>query len=301
MLGLKRGIVELNGNDNDRDAYTNEKGSFIQNILKSNKSLTCKTGIFHWYGYIQPFEERIKLIKEAKYDYLMLWWEDETYPNFIDRSELMKIVSGYDLKLDNIHLPFDDANILWSENKIERQSQTYKIIKWLHECKKSGANTVVMHNTQGNNHNFKYSKGYDSFNDIIKTAENIKIKVAFENTQMFNYTDFILNEFKSDYAGFCYDSSHDFINGQSCGEILSKWKERLFAVHLSDNDGTSDNHWIPGKGHVDWKKIIDIIKQTDCKSFSMETYPFEAEKELPPFEFLIKARENLLTIIKDDK
>jgi len=121
--------------------------------------------------------------------------------------------------------------------------------------------------------------------------------VAFENTQMFHYTDFILREFDSKYSGFCYDSSHDFVKGQSFGEILDKWKNKLFCVHLSDNDGTCDRHWIPTKGHVNWEKIINIVKRTNCKSFSMETYPFEEEKNSAAIEFLKKAKESLISVL----
>lgn len=256
-----------------------------------------KIGIFGWYGYIQPFETRISSIKEAEFDYVMIWWEDEFYPNYINRRSLMKIVNSYELNLDNIHLPFDDVNLLWSKNNTERRRQTDIFVKWLHECKESGADTVVMHNSQGMDVKLNYGEGFASFNEIINAAEDIKLRIAFENTRMFEYTEFVLNEFKSDYVGFCYDSSHDFIKGQSFGEILKRWKSKLFAVHLSDNDGTFDYHWISGNGHVDWEQIIGIIKETDIKSFSMETYPFNTEKSMEPLDFLVKARDSLKLII----
>ncbi len=253
-----------------------------------------KTGIFNWYGYIQPFEERIELIKKAGYDYVMLWWDDEIYPRFIDRRELVKIVGDYGLMLDNVHLPFEDTNLLWSEDINERNKKTEQVIRWMHECRECGVETIVMHTTHGGNLVLNHSVGYDSFEKITKVAEDIKLMISLENTRVFRYTDFLLSEIDSDYIGFCYDSSHDFVNGESMGEILNKWKNRLFSVHLSDNDGLCDRHWIPGKGHVDWKRIIPIIKKTGCKSFSMEAYPFEEEKELAPFDFLMKARDNLL-------
>jgi sugar phosphate isomerase/epimerase len=256
-----------------------------------------KIGIFHWFGYILPFEERIKLIKQAGYDYVMLWWEDESYPYTINRMKFNEVLKSYDLKLDNVHLPFDNINNLWSEESYNRNNEIYVLKKWLNECKKSGVDTVVMHTTQGNNNNFNYNLGYESFKSLINEAENIDIKIALENTQMFEYTDFILKEISSSNVGFCYDSSHDFVNGGSCGEILQKWKEKLIAVHLSDNDGLCDRHWIPGKGHVDWKKIINMIKQTNIKSYSMETYPFELEKDLEPHDFLEKAKKDLRTVV----
>ena len=62
-----------------------------------------KTGIFHWYGYILPLEERIEQIKQAGFDYVMLWWEDEVYPYTISKMEFINIINNYDLKLDNVH------------------------------------------------------------------------------------------------------------------------------------------------------------------------------------------------------
>ncbi len=256
-----------------------------------------KTGIFNWFGYIMAIEERIKLIKQAGYDYVMLWWEDEYYPYKVDRREFNKILGSYDLKLDNVHLPFENTNNLWSESSEERNNHVNMIKRWLYECRDSGVNTTVLHVTEGKEKNFDYSLVYDSFSKIIKEAEKTGIKVAVENTQMLNYTEFILKEIDSPNLGFCYDSSHDFVNGSSFGEILDRWQNKLIAVHLSDNDGLCDRHWIPGKGHVKWDRIISVIKNTNIKSYSMETYPFESEKNMLPIDFLIKARKNLEEIL----
>ena len=255
-----------------------------------------KIGIFNWYGYVEPFEKRVEQIKKAGYDHLMLWWEDESYPKHIDRRDFIKIVKSYDLNLDNIHLPSEGINTLWSDG-MDRIKKVDEIRKWMDECKESGAETVVLHPTNGIGITLNNSMGYKSFEKIVYEAEDIKLKVAIENTRMLNYLEFIFEEFKSDFAGLCYDSSHDFINGQSCGDILEKWKHRLFCVHLSDCDGIDDWHWIPGKGIVDWNKIIPIIKESDCKRFSMETYPYESEKELTSLEFIEKAREGILKLL----
>lgn len=255
-----------------------------------------KIGIFHWYGYVEPFEQRIKQIKETGYDYLMLWWEDETYPRFLDRRELIRIVNSYDLNLDNVHLPFNNINNLWLEGS-GRQNEIDEIKKMLNECKDCGAETVVLHATKGKSISLNNSLGYKSFNEIINEAENIKLNLAIENTQMQSYLKFILDEFQSDYVGLCYDSSHDFVQGQSSGDILDYYKDRLFCVHLSDCDGIIDKHWTPGKGIVNWKRIIDVIKNTDCKSFSMETYPSDEEKNLAAKEFLYKAKNSLIKVL----
>lgn len=254
-------------------------------------------GIFNWYGYVEAFEKRVKEIKEAGYDHLMLWWEDETYPEFIDRREFIKIVKSYDLKLDNVHLPSDGINTLWFEGS-DRIKKVDEIRRWMNECRESGAEMVVLHSTSGIGIALDKSMGYKSFEKIIGEAEDIKLKVAVENIRMLKYLDFVLEEFISDYAGLCYDSSHDFIEGQSCGGILERWKDRLFCLHLSDCDGISDKHWIPGKGIVDWRKIIGIIKETECKNISMEIYPDQSEKIPASHDFIKSARKNILELIQ---
>ena len=251
-----------------------------------------KTGIFNWFGYVMPVEERLKLIKEANFDNVMLWWEDESFPYFNDKKTFVSMAREFGLGVDNIHLPYDDCNLLWSDNIADREKHINQVLKWLDGCKESGADKVVMHTNRSsisslsNGNSVDFGKGYKSFEKIVFLAEDIKIKIAIENTKQFRYTDFILTEFKSNYLGFCYDSSHDFINGESKGEILKKWKDRLFCVHLSDNDGLEDRHWLPKKGIVDFKSIVDIIKETSCDSLSMEVYPSEDEKHLTPTEFL---------------
>ena len=36
-----------------------------------------KFSIFSWFGFPIPMEERFKLIKEAGFDGVLLWWSDE--------------------------------------------------------------------------------------------------------------------------------------------------------------------------------------------------------------------------------
>lgn len=251
-----------------------------------------KSGIFNWFGYVLPIEERLRLIKEANFDNIMLWWEDESFPQFKDKKTFVSLANEFGLGVDNIHLPYEDCNLLWSDTVSDRERYINELLKCIEGCKASGANKVVMHTNRGsissvsNGYAVDFINGYKAFEKIVLLAEDIKIKIAVENTKKFKYTEFILTEFNSDYLGFCYDSSHDFINGESKGEILRKWKNRLFCVHLSDNDGLDDRHWLPTKGIVDFKSIVDIIKDTTCDSLSMEVYPSKEEKQLTPKEFL---------------
>jgi sugar phosphate isomerase/epimerase len=41
--------------------------------------------------------------------------------------------------------------------------------------------------------------------------------------------------------------------------------ERLFIVHLQDNDGFGDCHWIPFRGAIDWNNVIGFLKLANYK------------------------------------
>lgn len=254
-------------------------------------------GIFNWFGYVMSIDKRLEIIKKTGFDKVMLWWEDEDYPYLTKRQDLIKKVKKYDLGLDSIHLPSTDNNALWSDSNSERLSYLDNVLRWMYECKKAGAEILVSHITDDDKLTFKKSNGYKSFEKIISFAEEIDIKLSAENTKMNEYLEFILDEFDSKNLGICYDSSHDFVQGQSKGRLLNKYKDRLFCVHLSDNDFTCDRHWLPGNGDIDYTDIVKIIKESKCNCFSMEVYPFGEEKALTPEEFLLKAKKSIENII----
>jgi sugar phosphate isomerase/epimerase len=57
--------------------------------------------------------------------------------------------------------------------------------------------------------------------------------------------------------GFCYDTGHNLINK---GDFISKLKNKLNLIHLSDNDGIKDSHIGLGKGILDLNDIKDLVK-----------------------------------------
>lgn len=65
----------------------------------------------------------------------------------------------------------------------------------------------------------------------------------------------------SDYIGFCYDSSHDQIDGPRNMELLCRQSNNLTAVHLSDRIREFVDHVIPGEGFINFDEILPLLKQ----------------------------------------
>ncbi|MDY7010940.1 MAG: sugar phosphate isomerase/epimerase [Planctomycetota bacterium] len=96
-------------------------------------------------------------------------------------------------------------------------------------------------------------------------CRNLGVRLAVENrprpSHTYAFFDALFNEFDGDYLGFCYDSGHAILTEQA--DLIVRHSRRLIATHLHDNDGSGDQHRLPGQGKADWPSIINAMKQAD--------------------------------------
>lgn len=60
--------------------------------------------------------------------------------------------------------------------------------------------------------------------------------------------------------GMNYDPSHLFPMGEMPQVVIYELGERIFHTHFSDNDGTNNAHWRPGKGKIDWRAVLQALQ-----------------------------------------
>ena len=135
--------------------------------------------------------------------------------------------------------------------------------------------------------------------ELLPEAEKCGVTICIENIwSRINTPDRLLqlkSYFDTPYLGFCYDAGHanlmtngkDYPEGSAnkvwgtFGEtpdwndpILEKMLPHIVNCHLHDNDGRSDQHKLCGKGSVDWKKVVSLLKTAprlrnmQCESLS---------------------------------
>jgi sugar phosphate isomerase/epimerase len=89
-------------------------------------------------------------------------------------------------------------------------------------------------------------------------------------------------------VGICWDVGHANISGYKQSEQLEILKGKLDVLHIHDNLGKVDQHFIPFFGVVDWENVGKALRDIDFKGvFSLEV---EAPKKLPDpyFEEMFK-------------
>lgn len=110
-----------------------------------------------------------------------------------------------------------------------------------------------------------------SLNELCKKHQ---IKVALENLCPGKATDVLeqmLEIANPDYIGFCYDSSHDQVDGPRPFALLEKWKHRMITVHISDRIKPFTDHVTIGEGFIHFDEMVEILKTIDLEfPFLME-------------------------------
>ncbi len=131
----------------------------------------------------------------------------------------------------------------------------------LDNLSKFGVKIVCMHLTSKSEAPTPNKIGLKRIKKIVEYAKSKNIKVAFENTKIYGYLEYVFDNLNYDNMGVCYDSGHchcHFNDRFSWG----KFKNKIFAVHLHNNDKTDDLHLLPfdKKGTINWAELITQLK-----------------------------------------
>ena len=91
------------------------------------------------------------------------------------------------------------------------------------------------------------------------------MKIAFENTKIKGYLEYIITNINRDNVGVCLDIGHSHAHFDDDFNF-ELFKDKIFAIHVHDNDGTADQHLIPGDGNINWNYYIEGLKKANYKA-----------------------------------
>lgn len=200
--------------------------------------------------------DTIDAIQKAGFQYVFIqWYNREWNPT---QEEQLAYIRRKGLHVIFAHLGYQNINDLWLDTEdgnhlVERYKNDIRI------CKENRIPMVIMHLT-GKSDAPKYNEmGIKRLREIVEYAKSLDIKVAFENTKHKGYLEYVTENIKDENAGICFDAGHYHVYFDDDLDF-TKWKDRIFAVHLHDNDKSGDLHLIPFDGTIDWQKIIAELK-----------------------------------------
>lgn len=221
-----------------------------------------------WFGYPLELDTRLRLISEAGFKSVLLWWAAEsTFEPPVP--EKVETAAKHGLLVENAHLQFSGVNSLWEEGA-EGEHYCLELIGLIAEAGIYGVPTLVVHLTRTSTPPGPNELGYSRFMRLIEAAERANVTLAFENLKRADRLYDFMEQAGSEKAGVCFDAGHNncfFKENRVCRDFAS----RIKAVHLHDNNGKKDQHLIPFDGTVDWSMIrAELMDSAYTGAWSLE-------------------------------
>lgn len=168
------------------------------------------------------------------------------------------------LKLLDLHGSAGQEKCWWSQREYERLAGVDLVSNRIRMTEQLGGGTVVMHVPllpEGVETTPDYDPLRRSLDALTPVTRKCGIPLALENMphDNFHLLDKLLAEYGPDVIGICYDCGHGNIGLGRGLDHMETLKARLAAVHLHDNDGVGDKHWVPFTGTVDARRLSRLL------------------------------------------
>ena len=251
--------------------------------------------------------EEYKLITEAGYDavdYNGLCTEPETGLFALSDAEFERellsdraAIESAGLEICQIHgvWPYDDTKPEKWESKFQAMIRSIRAAAIL------GSRYVVVHPVMP----YGWEKSPDHEKDVRENIEYMKmlvpyakgygVKIALENMPC-PYVPCgpveelvkCIDEVNSPYLVACLDVGHATTLGTDAGDAVRMLGNRLHCLHIHDNDGKRDLHWLPYYGVTNWQNFTSALKEIEYKgvitletsvSYKMKSLPESLKKE----------------------
>ena len=235
--------------------------------------------------------ETIDAIKNAGFKNVFLEWYNKDWE--VNQEEQLKYAKEKGLNIIFAHLGYQNIDDLWIDEEtgiVDRYKNDIKI------CYKNNIPMVIMHLTSKSEAPMYNVVGLKRVKEICDYAKSLNVKVAFENTKIKGYLNYVIENIKNDNVGICFDSGHFHAHFHDDLDF-DKFKNRIFAIHLHDNDQSKDRHLLPFDGTIDWNNLINKLKESNYDGpVTLEIHHFRDYKDIPLDEFYKKGYEIALKI-----
>ena len=236
---------------------------------------------FIYFNY--PLDETIRRVAAIGFDGIDIWGgRPHAYRRDLSEKEirfLRNLLSDVDLAIASfIPAQFRYPTCLCSPNEtIRRDSVTY-ICESIETAAALGAPIVSVcpgHSLFGQSREDAWGRLCESLDKICDHAAKYDLRIALEpadkyETDLVNTTGEamkLIKELGHDNFGVVFDNGHVYVVGEPIVQALWTLGDRLFHVHVDDNDGLRDQHLVPGDGSFDFATFISALREVGYKGY----------------------------------
>lgn len=221
------------------------------------------------FGFLDiPEDDRLRAVKAAGFDDVMIHWQDENGNSAHKRYE-QAIAAG--LHIRTVHFPQEGMADLWREGEPGDRLES-QMIQSIREAGERRIDNLVVHTTRRLETPPPSEVGVRRIAHAVEEAEKAGVNIALENTRFLQYNQYLFSRIDSPRLTFCYDCGHAhcFTPGY---DPLSLFGSRMSTMHLHDNHGVQDQdeHLLIGEGNLDLSLLFFRLAALHPVSYNLES------------------------------
>ena len=177
-----------------------------------------------------------------------------------------------------IHGPFWGLTIMASDPAV-RALSVARLTRALEFAAAVGATHMVIHSpfdffghplvahTRATGLDEQLGQVHDTIGEVVKLAHDLGCLLVVENIRDLNPAPLLalVRSFDSASVRVSIDVGHAHLMQHKGGPSPDQWileaGDLLAHVHLHDNDGLLDRHWVPGEGGINWGSVFRALRQ----------------------------------------
>ncbi len=227
-----------------------------------------------WSRY--PIEKFIPVLKDYNITTIEIWTNRKFHFDVDNRDQinrLKKILEENKITVSSIHTPIrKETELRYDISSLSptvRNEGIENVKKTIELAREFGAKYIIVHPGS-----FIHDKdivkeriknSVSSLKILGEYAKRYEIILAVENllpgrvgSRVEHIREIIENVNLPDVK-LCLDTGHWNVNQVYVPEVFVEFKDFIRVIHLSDNDGTADQHRFIGEGNIDFKNLFKAI------------------------------------------
>jgi sugar phosphate isomerase/epimerase len=177
-------------------------------------------------------------------------------------------------------------------DQARRQEDTDRLSRHIEIAAELGVRNVVMHpgGRQGATTCAERDRvmalNVRAFRRLGDVAGDVGVRIGLENlmrrgaSMPYEMLD-LLSAIDHPAIGITLDTSHANVVGLDLPTVIGEFGQHLIATHISDNDGSGDQHLTPGNGDIDWPPVVQALRQVGYEGLFNLEIPGERHAILP--------------------
>lgn len=234
----------------------------------------------------KTLEEVVKVTSSFGFEHVEIICDVPHFPprfNLRGILKLKKLINSYGLSV-SVHAPFWDLNPASHYAEIKKLT-TKQVRKSIDVCSTLGGSVVTTHPGRCPipelNSTLEMTKNLfeDFVSDCSSYAHKNGVVLAVENMSDITQPYWAMEEFISllgefEHLKITFDIGHAYIAHRrkkasqpekEVAEMIRKAKNHIACIHIHDNKGFRDDHFLPGDGDIKFERIFEVIKNTKFK------------------------------------